>query len=149
MPSVVCPSCGQVSEFETMRREPDEFCSNCDFPLFWARADLVAADAGPIDTSRRRLPGAGGRSSINTKACPGCGEMNQHDVRYCIRCGLDFSPPPPPPPQPDPTPTPVLIELPPPPTPAPLPPPEPDYSFWWVLGMVGVSLVGVVLAIVL
>ena len=117
MPTVVCPSCGQVSEFETFKRAADEFCSNCDYPLFWSRAEVPTLDnAGGVDTSRRRLPGAAGRVAAGVKVCPSCGEHNLIDVRFCIRCHFDWDPPPPPP---EPEPIPVMeVPLPPPLLPA-------------------------------
>jgi hypothetical protein len=142
MPTIVCPSCSQVAEFDAMRRASEEFCRNCDFPLFWARSEALSVATNDEDASRRRLPGAAGRLTLGSKVCPECGEMNLLDVRYCIRCNNDFDPPPPPPPPP-PAPEPVVIELPPPPPP-PLPP-EPDHSIWWILALVAVGVLAMVL----
>lgn len=146
MPTIVCPSCGHIAEFDAMRRAADEFCRTCDFPLFWARADQPAFDQAAADAaSRRRLPGSAGRQTMASKVCPECGELNPTEVRYCIRCGNDFTPPPPPPPAPDPEPTPVEIELPPPPPPPPLEVVEPDQSLWWIFGLVALGILAILL----
>jgi phage tail-like protein len=33
---VRCPRCGSAAELQTIRMAADEFCQDCDFPLFWA-----------------------------------------------------------------------------------------------------------------
>lgn len=143
MPRVQCPSCSQEAEFESMQRSAEEFCTNCDFPLFWARNDLPRVEAvDAADSTRRRLPGAAGRVTSGHKPCPECREPNLLDVRYCIRCGADFSPPPP---RPAPVVEPVVVYVEPPPPPLPL---EPDTP-WWNLAVVAFVLVGMVIALLL
>ena len=133
MPRVKCPSCSQEAEFESMQRSADEFCTNCDFPLFWARNDLPRVESvDAVDSTRRRLPGAAGRLSAGHKACPACQEPNLLEVRFCIRCGTDFDPPPP---MPEPVIEPVVIYVEPPPPPPAVEPEAP----WWNLA--GVALV--------
>jgi predicted amidophosphoribosyltransferase len=143
MPRVLCPSCGQEAEFEAMQRTAEEFCSNCDFPLFWARNDLPRVETvDAADSTRRRLPGAAGRLSAGHKPCPSCREPNLLDVRYCIRCGTDFNPPPF---EPEPVFEPVVIYVEPPPPPTTL---EPD-SPWWNLAVVGFVLVGIMVTLLI
>lgn len=120
-----CPRCGRSNQLDRLERGAEEFCTNCDFPLYWAVPDDVAADsafrgAGVLDPSLRRLPGTAGRLDVIGEACPRCSELNRPDARFCNRCGLDFRPPPPLPLEP------VVL-------PAPLPPveeppaPEPNH----------------------
>lgn len=143
MPRVSCPSCGLEAEFASMQRSADEFCTNCDYPLFWARNDLgLVPTSESTDATRRRLPGAAGRAAAGHKSCPECQEPNLLAVRYCIRCGADFDPPPPPPP-----PEPVVVFVAPEPEPA--PEPLPEESPWWSLAVVGLILVGVILSVLI
>jgi len=126
MITITCPDCGNAAMFETMRRGADEFCPNCDFPLFWAKNDLPTGSLGDlVDATRRRLPGAGGRATIGTRVCPECAELNRLSATHCIRCGADLDPPPPLPP-PEPEPEPVVVVVPPPP----MPPPAPTWPLW-------------------
>lgn len=126
MITITCPDCGNAAMFETMRRGADEFCPNCDFPLFWAKNDLPTGSLGGlVDATRRRLPGAGGRATIGTRVCPECAELNRLSATHCIRCGADLDPPPPLPP-PEPEPEPVVVVVPPPP----MPPPAPTWPLW-------------------
>src|SRR4051812_10367015 len=110
MPDVACPSCGTVSRLDQMRREADEFCRVCDYPLFWARSTEFAegAAAEGHGESLRRLPGTAGRQAPASINCPACTESNPITELFCIRCGADLHPapvivieppaPPPPPP---------------------------------------------------
>ena len=70
MPDIVCPECGQVT---SARRHPpaaEEFCTHCDYPLFWAPTAVAMATPGvSSETTMRRLPGAGGRQRIGTRVC--------------------------------------------------------------------------------
>jgi hypothetical protein len=119
VPDITCPECGQVSEFTAIRRAHDEFCSHCDYPLFWAPSSIPVVSGGPAtDTTLRRLPGAGGRMLIGSQVCPACGELNPmgKEQTHCIRCQADLHPkppeppPPPPPPPSEPEPEPVVVE---------------------------------------
>jgi ribosomal protein L40E len=145
MPDIVCPECGQVSRFVAIRRAAEEFCSHCDYPLFWAPTAVAMASPGvSSETTMRRLPGAGGRQRIGTRVCHECGELNALSASYCIRCGTDLDPKPEPPPPP------------PPPLPPPEPEPEPEpvveqrTPWWWwaILATLVVALI-VVLVVIL
>ncbi|HSL59071.1 MAG TPA: hypothetical protein VK866_14595 [Acidimicrobiales bacterium] len=113
----------------TLQRSSEEFCDQCDFPLFWADsagAQLDPSQVDVADTTLRRLPGAEGRFAEATEVCPTCGELNFLGVTHCVRCGgpmeLPYEPPPAPPEPP-----------------APPPPPEPAVAapplswIWWVI----------------
>lgn len=135
MTTITCPDCGFQADFERMRRGADEFCPNCDFPLFWAKSDVpmgVLEEAA--DATRRRLPGAGGRLTIGSRTCPECTELNRLSATHCIRCGADLDPPPPP--EPEPIPEPIVVVVPPPPPP---PAPAPTWPLW-VAVAVGTAL---------
>jgi ribosomal protein L40E len=113
MPEITCPECGHLATFEAMRRAAEEFCPNCDYPLFWAPSNVpVAVATQGSDATLRRLPGAGGRVVIGTKICPACGEHNVLSATICIRCSSDLDPKEP---EPEPEPEPVLLQIPPPP----------------------------------
>lgn len=143
MITITCPDCGNAAMFESMRRGADEFCPNCDFPLFWAKSDVPAGTLGDlVDATRRRLPGTGGRTTIGTRVCPECAELNRLSATHCIRCGADLDPPPPPPP-PEPEPEPVVVFVPPPPP----PPPAPTWPLWAAVAAGLVVWVGYLLLI--
>lgn len=112
MSEITCPECGQVSPLTVIRRAADEFCTHCDYPLFWAPSSVPLATGGPAsDATLRRLPGAGGRMLVGTQVCPSCGELNPIAATHCIRCDADFNPlPPEPEPLPPPPPEPVVVE---------------------------------------
>lgn len=114
MAEITCPECGQVTDLTSIRRAADEFCTHCDYPLFWAPSSVPLVTGGPAsDTTLRRLPGAGGRMLVGTQVCPVCGELNPMSVTHCIRCSSDLNPPPPEPepePLPEPPPPPVIEE---------------------------------------
>jgi hypothetical protein len=133
--SVTCPSCGTVSYFDQLRRDAQEFCRRCDYPLFWVRsgdAVLPPSDEGG-DAGLRRLPGAGGRQAVASLGCPQCNEPNLYTAVLCIRCGADLRPAPPPPP-----PVAPVVEEPPPPAPE----PEPIPPIWpYYVAFIGLPLV--------
>jgi uncharacterized paraquat-inducible protein A len=142
MADVVCPECGQVTTLPAIRRASDEFCSHCDYPLFWAPTAVpIMTQSVSNDATLRRLPGAGGRQMIGTRVCPACGELNSIAEKFCTRCHADMDPQPEPEPELEP-------EPPPPPPPAP-PPPEPKRNWipWIVLGVVTVLIIIVIIAI--
>lgn len=104
MATFECPSCGTENTVEQFRRDATEFCPVCDFPLFWATIEtdepeeveeLVAAGMGGIsgDSTRMRLPGAGGRQTLGGITCPNCSELNSPDHAFCSRCGFDLHAP--------------------------------------------------------
>lgn len=102
-----CPRCGRTNEVQRLERGANDFCSNCDYPLFWAALDQTDADtafagAGLLDPSVRRLPGLEGNIDDTGEPCPRCGEINRADALFCNRCGLEFHPAPPPVPEPPP-----------------------------------------------
>ena len=140
MPDIICPECGQVARVVAIRRAAEEFCTHCDYPLFWAPTAVAMATPGvSSETTMRRLPGAGGRQRIGTRVCLECGELNALSATYCIRCGADLDPKP---------------EPPPPPPPHPLPPPEPEPEpivddrtpwWWWAI----VATLGIAITLVL
>lgn len=136
--TITCPECGQVTEFDGMRREATEFCSNCDYPLFWARPDgpqLVTVESS--DTTRRRLPGTAGRMVIGHRLCPECGEQNPMGNTNCIRCNALLDPPPP---------EPVVVIVPPPPPPVVII--EEKRNWWpWILGGITAALLLVLLIV--
>lgn len=140
MPDIVCPECGQVAHLVAIRRSAEEFCTQCDFPLFWAPSAVPTTTPGSSNAaSLRRLPGAGGRQRLGSKICPECGELNPMVESYCIRCTADLDPKPVAPP---PAPAPVVAAPPP-------PEPEPDVPWWPYPAAALVVLIEIVLLIVL
>jgi hypothetical protein len=133
MPDITCPECGHRTELLMVRRSSDEFCSHCDYPLFWAPSSIPATSPGVNSgDTLRRLPGAGGRTHIGSKICPECGELNPLGNVLCLRCDSELDPRPP---EPEP-----VAAPPPPPPPPPEPEPEPEPittpRWWWVLAAV-------------
>jgi uncharacterized paraquat-inducible protein A len=144
MPDIVCPECGQVAQLVAIRHAADEFCTKCDYPLFWAPSAVPTSSPGSSNmATMRRLPGAGGRQRVGSKVCPECGELNPLAESYCIRCTADLDPKPPPPPEPEPEP---IVFVPPPPEPEPAP--EPPWWPWPAIGLVwAVTLIWLIVAI--
>lgn len=149
MPRIECPGCGAVTDVGVVRHTADEFCTSCDFPLFWAARDgpdLAADGAGEDEVVAavvRRRPGTGGRLVLEGTPCPACNELNAPRNVYCQRCGAPMHPPPPPPP------TPAVEEA---PAPAPVPPaPEapPARETWIVVAVVALATVLLVQLVVL
>jgi len=139
MADVVCPECGTVTTLPAIRRASDEFCSHCDFPLFWAPSAVPASTVTEnSDTTLRRLPGAGGRQIVGSRVCPTCGELNLLSAVRCVRCNGEMDPAP-------------VVVPPPPPLPAPQPPPPPAVRRrWWPWVVLAVVVVaGIVTAVVL
>lgn len=135
---VVCPECGTVATITVNRREAEDFCRRCDFPLFWTPAAIVLdTSTGPNSDALRRLPGTAGRVTVGKLACPHCAEVNPVTSTHCLRCQGDLHPVVPPAPA-----APVAL----PPPPAPEPEPEPARTPWWVWA--GIALT-VLLAIAL
>jgi hypothetical protein len=97
---VTCPECGTVALVNLTRREAEDFCRNCDYPLFWTPSKILLDRAGLSDDSLRRLPGTVGRVTVASFPCPHCAEPNQLTAIDCVRCGrplrpVHFEPPPP------------------------------------------------------
>jgi len=42
--AVTCPECGAMQQVALSRREANDFCRNCDFPLFWTPALVIRGD---------------------------------------------------------------------------------------------------------
>lgn len=125
MAEITCPECGHQTELASIRRSSEEFCSHCDFPLFWVPSNVPATvRGGNTDATLRRLPGAGGRHRVGSKVCPACGELNPLGETHCLRCAAELDPKPVAPPV-------VIAAPPPPPPPAPEPEPEPITTPWW------------------
>ena len=139
MADIVCPECGLVTTLPGIRRASDEFCSHCDFPLFWAPTAVpLSTETTTNDSTLRRLPGAGGRLLIGTRVCPVCGELNSIAEHFCTRCSSDMDPHPEPVPLPEPDP--------PPPPPPPAPAKKRHWWPWIIAAFVVVSIVVVVIA---
>jgi uncharacterized paraquat-inducible protein A len=124
MSDITCPECGHRSELVSIRRSSEEFCPQCDYPLFWVASTVPTTSRGVnSDSTLRRLPGAGGRQRVGTKVCPACGELNPLSETNCLRCSAEL----------DPKPVVVAPVAPPPPPPVPIvePEPEPLVRPWW------------------
>jgi hypothetical protein len=135
MATLTCPGCGERVEVEQFAKSSEEFCQTCDYPLFWATPpqEFSFEDAGNADTTLRRLPGAGGKQSIATAACPTCMELNPLDTDVCLRCGGPMVLP-----EPDPEPEPVIVEeLAPEPEPEMFEEPDYDWRPWALLALLG------------
>jgi len=125
MADIVCPECGLVTSMTAIRRAADEFCTHCDYPLFWAPTALpLVTGSVPTDATLRRLPGAGGRMTIGTLVCAQCGELNPMTETHCIRDGFPLHP-------------------------EPEPEPEPEPRSWWWVWVTLTAIVGVIGAIFL
>jgi hypothetical protein len=115
MTDVACPGCGTVREVEQFHRDASEFCSVCDYPLFWVRTTVLGTGTTDDEgNGLRRLPGTAGRVAPASLACPVCTEPNLVTAVVCIRCGADMHPVEPVPepviePEPEPEPEPVYV----------------------------------------
>src|SRR4051812_15545266 len=127
---VTCPECGQVATVDMARRQADDFCTSCDFPLFWARGQVMPSVGEDSGASLRRLPGTVGRAATAALICPHCAEPNPPAGEICIRCSLSLHPVEIAEPEPV-----IFVPLPP-------PPPMPDRTFdwWWVVALVTVLI---------
>jgi len=126
--NVTCPECGAPAVVTVNRRQAEDFCRHCDYPLFWTPSLVVLDSGGLGQDSLRRLPGTTGRAMTASVSCPHCAEPNPLTAATCVRCGLSMHvQAPPPPPEP--------VYLPPPPPPAPAPPEK--HVPWWVWLLVG------------
>lgn len=135
--TVTCPDCGTTAEVTLTRRDAADFCSRCDFPLFWTPAAIQLGDRDTDEATLRRLPGTAGRLTVASAACPHCHEANPLAATECGRCGRPMVM----------APEPVAVAPPPPPAPAPPPEPEPRSLWWlWLLlaltSVLAVALVG-------
>ena len=89
---VTCPECGQMATVDMARRQAEDFCRNCDYPLFWASSTVIAPSGEETGASLRRLPGTVGRAATASLLCPHCGEPNSPAAEICIRCALSLHP---------------------------------------------------------
>jgi len=139
---VTCPECGATQQVQLNRRAASDFCSQCDFPLFWTPSRVERERAAASNgESLRRLPGTVGRSTLASAACPHCAELNVVSAAVCIRCGLSMHPveaPPPPPPPPAPLPPPPVVEV------------VPERGIpWWVWALLGLGIAALITLVVL
>ena len=139
---VTCPECGATQQVQLNRRAASDFCSQCDFPLFWTPSRVERERAAASNgESLRRLPGTVGRSTLASAACPHCAELNVVSAVVCIRCGLSMHPveaPPPPPPPPAPLPPPPVVEV------------VPERGIpWWVWALLGLGIAALITLVVL
>jgi hypothetical protein len=138
---VTCPECGQLATVDMARRQADDFCRKCDFPLFWARGTVIAPEGAESGASLRRLPGTVGRAATAALICPHCSEPNSPAAEICVRCALSLHP------VDIPEPAPVVQA--PEPEPEPDPEPEPRFDWWWIVALMTVLMaVALVVAIV-
>jgi len=130
--AITCPECSASAMVELTRRDALDFCPRCDFPLFWARDQVVFSD--PVDSNDdalRRLPGTLGRVVIASTPCPHCNEPNLPTATLCVRCGLTLqasAPPAPPRPRQAPVPEPSMEPL------------EDAPNHWWIWLLVLLTL---------
>ena len=124
MAEITCPECGHQTDLVSIRRSSEEFCSHCDYPLFWVLPP-GGNEVGETGRALSRLPGTDGRETLTSLACPHCGERNPPvPAADCLRCGLPLTIGPDAPP-----PEPVVIRV-----EAPAPPPITPRRIWpWVV----------------
>ncbi len=135
--SVVCPECGQVAPAALTRRDSGDFCTRCDFPLFWTPSEIQLGDDQRTSAeSLRRLPGTAGRVTVASTPCPHCHEANTLSATSCVRCGLPMVVAP--------EPAPVHVAPAPPPEPAPEPVKRTPWWLWLLLGLTAALLVALV-----
>lgn len=133
--TLVCPGCSVPATVTLSRRDADDFCPRCDYPLFWARReDAVGGPDGDVEAARRRSPGTAGADRLVSVPCPACAELNVPGEEWCQRCGADMTPPPPPLPVPVPLPEPEAAVV-----PAREPDPGEPFPLLWLVGMLAVA----------
>lgn len=124
---VSCPGCGRSSWIHTRRRSSEDFCPGCDYPLFWARGRVLRAEGDADGASVRRLPGTAGRTTVATRPCPSCSELNPLGAVTCLRCGSLMDPVVEPP-APEPEPEPVVVAV-------AEPVAAPGFPWWWAIAI--------------
>ncbi|GAB2460655.1 hypothetical protein [Jatrophihabitans fulvus] len=138
---ITCPECGAQQSVNLNRRDAEDFCSRCDYPLFWTPSRYERDRNEAAADTLRRLPGTGGSTKLAHSACPHCAELNLVSAETCARCGSPMR----------------VIAPPPPPAPAPYlppPPPEPEVPrdiAWWAIWLAvgSLAVVGVLLTLFL
>jgi hypothetical protein len=138
--TVTCPECGTVGSVVLSRRDSADFCTNCDYPLFWTPSKIQLDRANLSDDSLRRLPGTVGRVAVASFPCPHCAELNAVSAVDCIRCGRPLHPV-----RVRREPVPVYV----PPAPPPVEPEPEKGTPWWVWLLVGLSIAAAITLIVL
>lgn len=139
---VTCPDCGTPATVTLNRRDAVDFCTVCDFPLFWTPSAVIRGTGAGGDDSLRRLPGTAGRQTVASVPCPTCAEANPISAVICLRCGgpmvLPVIAP-----EPVPEPEPVVV------APTPVVEPKRSFPWWWlVLGLLTLAvLVGLIVAV--
>lgn len=137
---IVCPECGTAAGVALNRRDAQDFCAQCDFPLFWTPAEVIRDGEAGGGESLRRLPGTAGRVTVAAVPCPTCAEANPVGAQTCLRCGGPMVLP-----VPEPT---VVVELPAPVEPEPEPRKRGIDWYWWVVGAATlVALVALVVVV--
>lgn len=132
---LTCPECGTRTPVTLSRRDAQDFCPSCDYPMFWARPEQVAGAPEPYgDDARRRLPGASGATQLATVPCPSCGELNVPGAWLCIRCDSPMVVAPPPVPEAPPMPEPVVV-----PEPVRVPQTTRSFPYWWFAAMIALG----------
>jgi len=141
---VSCPECGQLATVNMARRSADDFCRNCDFPLFWAKGTVITPDGEESGASLRRLPGTVGRAATASLICPPCAAPNSPAAEICVRCALALHPVEIPEPAPEPEPI-IVFE----PDPEPEPEPASGFDWWWVVaGIMALIAIGLIVLLV-
>ncbi|MFA7297330.1 MAG: hypothetical protein WC211_09145 [Dehalococcoidia bacterium] len=86
MAEVTCPQCGTLANLEEGQHA---FCTNCDYPLFWAgkqdarneQAEVLSASGGEIDEDEQ----------VTDVICRTCAERNPGNRAFCLKCGSELT----------------------------------------------------------
>ncbi len=83
MADIACPQCGTVTDIEEGEYS---FCSNCDYPLFWAGKDE------DDDAEKQKVAKAEIEAEVHATdvICRTCAERNPGTRTYCLRCGAEL-----------------------------------------------------------
>lgn len=83
-----CPTCKEpFSMAIPPRYHADEFCPDCDFPMFWA-PDVEKAILEPESTTKTGEIGSRpSTTDAPTEPCPVCEHGNAAEAVYCNACG--------------------------------------------------------------
>lgn len=132
---VSCPDCGTMTPIDSAQRRAEDFCPQCDAPLFWARSVILHDPGEQSGASLRRLPGTVGRAATAGIPCPHCTEPNSPVAVLCVRCGGEMNPAP--------VVAPPVVVLEPEPVHVPEPAPRNQW-WWWVIAIVTVLAVAAI-----
>lgn len=83
MADIACPQCGTVTEIEEGEYS---FCSNCDYPLFWAGKD-EDRDAEKQAVAKAEIDAEVAATDV---ICRTCAERNPGTRTFCLRCGAEL-----------------------------------------------------------